>query len=136
MNVTGWPESCTDTELMGTVPVFSPWILKSGLLPPCRFVLSIFIEFNWRWCLVWKKVEPPVWTAMFVCSQSMSLLVAWVQNGDVEERLVAGSAVLLTNWSDVYMITALPVIGLAATPKSSSRSLLPVHVTPASHTPP
>ena len=44
---------------------------------------------------------PPVWTAMFVCSQSMSLLVAWVQNGEVEERLVAGSAVLLTNWSDV-----------------------------------
>jgi len=82
---------------MGTVPVFSPWILKSGLLPPSRFVLSIFIEFTWRWCLVWKKVEPPVWTAMFVCSQSMSLLVSWVQNGDVEERLVAGSAVLLTN---------------------------------------
>src|SRR5207249_10132954 len=94
-------EKCNYYWLMGTGPVFSPWIFKFGLVASCRFVFLIFIEFTWRWCLVWKKVEPPVWTAMFVCSQSMSLLVSWVQNGDVEERLVAGSAVLLTNWSDV-----------------------------------
>ena len=34
------------------------------------------------------------------------------------------------------MIEAKPVVGLAATPKSSYRSRLPVHVTPLSHTPP
>src|SRR2546426_12079629 len=109
---------------METVPVFSPWILKSGLLPPCRFVLSIFIEFTWRRCLVWKKVEPPVWTAMFVCSQSMSLVVAWVQNGDVEERLVAGFAgVVAEGWGGL-VVTAAPVGGVAAEPESATRSLL------------
>lgn len=44
---------------------------------------------------------PPVWTAMFVCSQSISLVVSRVQNGLVDDRRVAGSAVLFTNWSDV-----------------------------------
>src|SRR6267143_1819746 len=44
---------------------------------------------------------PPVWTAMSVCSQSISLVVPCVQNGLVDDRRVAGSAVLFTNWSEV-----------------------------------
>src|SRR5256885_16740181 len=106
---------------MGTVPVLSPWILKSGLLPPSRFVFSTSILFTWKWCRIWKKVEPPVWTAMFVCSQSMSLVVAWVQNGDVEDRLVAGFAVVLRNWSGGWIIAALPGVGLGWGPKSFLR---------------
>ena len=44
---------------------------------------------------------PPIWTAMLVCSQSISLVVSLVQNGLVDDRRVAGSAVLFTNWSEV-----------------------------------
>src|SRR2546422_7018989 len=52
--------------------------------------------------VVWVMTPwPPVWTAMFVCSQSISLVVSRVQNVLVDDRRVAGSAVLFTNWSDV-----------------------------------
>jgi len=52
------------------------------------------------WPAVIMTPGPPVWTAMFVCSQSISLAVLLVQN-ELEDRLVAGSAGLFTNWSDV-----------------------------------
>src|SRR5438309_3481521 len=88
------------------------------------------------WCFVVRRVEPPVWIAMSVWEQSTLLLRDWVQTPLPLVRVVAGSAAVFRYWSLVWMMAANPVVGLAAIPKSSRRSLLPVHVTPASHTPP
>src|SRR5438445_13527882 len=87
------------------------------------------------WCCVVRRVEPPVWTAISVWEQSTLLLTDWVQTPLPLVRVVAGSAAVLRYWSLVSIMAADPVVGLAAIPESSRRSLLPVHVTPASHTP-
>src|SRR5438309_9642308 len=77
----GCPASWIERDAIAWSPMLEICMVRLGAWFTCsKFMLAL------TWCAVVRRVEPSVWTAIFVWEQSTLLLRAWVKRS--EERRV------------------------------------------------